>query len=83
MISKYEVGHLCKLESVLGRIVGESEDGSWGFVNNMRVFSIPLFGTPHGSVLKTGIVHLSDLTFEEEIRLRALEEDAKKARQMV
>jgi hypothetical protein len=82
MISKYEVGHPCKLRTseavVLGRLVGESDAGSWGFVNGIRAYSIPLFATPHGTVIVTGVIHLEDLSSEESVQLEAFEEDAKK-----
>jgi hypothetical protein len=77
MISKYEIGHPCKLGTVLGRLIGESGLGSWGFINGIEAYSVPKFATPHGSVLTTGIAHLQDLTAEELTQLRVYEEDAK------
>ena len=53
------------LHEVVGKIVGEDIDkGSWGEVNGIKVFSTPLFGTPHGTIISTGIMHLSDITEE-------------------
>ena len=46
-IDDYYQGMPCMLGSVVGRIVGESEVGSWGDINGLKVFSNPLFATPH------------------------------------
>lgn len=53
---------MCK--GVVGRITGNSRGGSWDFINDIRMFSIPEFTTPHGTVITSGIVHLDDITEE-------------------
>ena len=77
MIQKYEIGLPCMFGKVVGRIVGESDNGSWGNINGQEVFSIPLFSTPHGSVIKIGVMHLSDITKEGMSKLKEYEDDAK------
>jgi hypothetical protein len=77
-IKKYKLGLPCMLGQVVGRIVGESEDmGSWGYINSERMYSIPLFGTPHGSIIKTGVLYLSEIDEEGMKRLEEYEKDAK------
>lgn len=52
---------------MFGRIIGESEDGSWGEINGIQMFSIPLFSTPGGNVLKTGIIRIHDLNGQADL----------------
>ncbi len=75
-IKKYELGYPCMWGEVIGRIVGESPDGSWGQFNGEKMFSIPFFATPHGSLTKLGIAHLREITEDGLIKLKELEEDA-------
>ena len=77
MISKYEKGYPCTLNGAVGRLVGESDGGSWGEINGIRVYSIPLFSTPHGTVLRTGVYHLNNITEDEMKRLLGHEEELK------
>lgn len=62
ILDDYYVGMPCMLGQVVGKIVGESDEGSWGEINGVKAFSIPLFSTPHGSVIKTGFLKLSKIT---------------------
>jgi len=61
-IKKYEKGLPCMLGEVVGRIIGESEEGSWGEINGEKMFSIPYFSSPHGTVVETGVFYLSEIT---------------------
>ena len=76
-IKKYERGLPCMLGQVVGRIVGESEKGSWGYIDEVQMFSIPFFATPHGSVIETGVLFLSEITEEGLAKLKEFEADAK------
>jgi hypothetical protein len=76
-IKKYERGLPCMFGQVVGRIVGESDKGSWGYINDVRMFSIPFFATPHGSVIETGVLYLSEITEEGMVKLKEFEADAK------
>ena len=69
MIDNYFKGMPCMLGEMVGKIVGEHPDGSWGEINGLKVFSIPLFATPHGTVLKTGVMKLSKITDEGMLKL--------------
>lgn len=77
-IKKYEKGLPCMLGDVVGRIVGESEKGSWGSINDMEMHSIPLFATPHGTIIETGVFYLSEMTDEGMEQLLEYEMDALK-----
>jgi hypothetical protein len=78
-IKKYEIGYPCMLGNVVGRIVAESPNsGSWGYINGIRAYSIVHFGTPHGSLIETGVAYLAELTEEGKIRLDEYEKDALK-----
>jgi hypothetical protein len=89
MLSKYENGHPVKCESlfggygassIVGRIVGQcEEDGSWGEINGVRAFSISLIATPHGSIVKSGLFHLSDLDDADMEKLLGYEKELKDA----
>jgi hypothetical protein len=63
-IEEYYNGLPCMLGEVVGKIVGESDEGSWGEINGVKMFSIPLFATPHGTIIKTGVMKLSKITDE-------------------
>jgi hypothetical protein len=76
MLKDYYKGLPCMLGETVGRIVGESDKGSWGKINGVEMFSMPLFSTPHGTIIKTGIMHLSNITDEG---LKKLSEYEKKA----
>ena len=61
-IDEYYKGMPCMYNGIVGKIVGESLEGSWGVINGVNMFSIPLFSTPHGTVMKIGVMHLSKIT---------------------
>jgi hypothetical protein len=63
-ITEYYKGMPCMLGEAVGKIVDESEDGSWGEINGVKMYSIPLFATPHGTIIKTGVMKLSKITDE-------------------
>ena len=63
-IEEYYKGLPCMLGEVVGRIVGESDEGSWGEINDVKMYSIPLFSTPHGTIIKIGVLRLSKITDE-------------------
>lgn len=77
MIKEYKKGLPCMMGEVVGRIVGESEEGSWGEINGIEFFSMPLFSTPHGTIIKTGVMYLSEITDEGIDKLLKHEEDVK------
>lgn len=76
-IKKHYAGLPCMLGDVVGRIVGEDESGSWGVIDGERVFSIPKFSTPHGTIFKVGRFYLSEITEEGMKQLTAYEEELK------
>ncbi len=69
LIEEYKLGLPCMLGESVGRIVGESEIGSWGVINGKKYFSVPEFATPHGTVIKTGLFSLQDISEEGMKRL--------------
>jgi hypothetical protein len=75
-IDDYYKGMPCVLRGIVGRIVGESEEGSWDTIGDKRMYSIPLFSTPHGTVYKTGISHLSKIDDMGLEKLNEFEKDA-------
>lgn len=75
-IKNYYKGMPCMLGEVVGKLVGESNEGSWGIINGVDMFSIPLFSTPHGTVIKTGVLKLSDITEDGMNRIIELEKQA-------
>lgn len=76
MITKYEKGLPCMMGDVVGRIVGESDEGQWGEINGTKMFSIPLFSTPHGTIFKAGLFYLNDISDEGMERLIEYEKQA-------
>ena len=76
-ISKHYMGMPCMLGEMVGRIVGESDEGSWGIENGERCYSIPLFSTPHGTVIKTGKFYLSEITEDGLKQLSIYENELK------
>lgn len=77
VLKEYYKGLPCMMGEVVGRIVGEAENGSWNYINNLRVYSIPLFSTPHGTVFKVGFLKLSEISEEGKQRLVKYEENIK------
>lgn len=73
-ITNYYKGYPCRLGEVLGRIIGESESGSWGEIGGIQMYSTPLFATPGGTIIKTGLAYLSDLRQEDFEKLSGFEE---------
>ena len=76
-LKKYEHGYPCMIQDLVGRTVGESEEGSWGMINGENMFSVPVFATPHGTIIETGVLHLSEITDDGMITLLQYEADAK------
>jgi len=74
-IDNYYKGMPCMLGETVGKIVDESEDGSWGQINGIKMFSIPLFSTPHGTIIKTGIMKLSKITDDGLAKLSEYEKE--------
>ena len=72
-IEEYYKGLPCMLGEVVGKIVGESDEGSWGEINGVKMFSLPLFATPHGTIIKTGVMGLSKITDEGRQKLSEYE----------
>lgn len=60
---------------IVVRIIGEDESGSW----YEGMFSHPLVATPHGTVIRTGLFHLSDITDDGMKRLLDYEKDVRDA----
>ncbi len=63
-IDNYYKGMPCMFGTVVGKIVGESEEGSWQKINGVNMFSIPLFATPARTVVKIGLSYLTKITVE-------------------
>lgn len=64
-INEHYKGLPCMLGDVVGRIIGQADDGSWSTnENGNEIYSIPLFATPHGSIIKTGRFYLDKITDE-------------------
>lgn len=76
-IKSYELGMPVGLGKVVGRIIGESKEGSRGLVNGVEMPSIILISTPHGSVIETGILYVSEVDDEDMDKLRAFEKDCR------
>lgn len=75
-ITEYYKGLPCEFSGVYGRIVGESKKGSWGKINGVDMFSIPLFCTPHGTVIEIGVLRLTKINDNSMKKLLELEEEA-------
>lgn len=75
-ITEYYKGMPCMLGEIVGKIVGESDIGSWGEINGVKMYSIPLFATPHGTLIKTGVMKLSKITEEGLKQLSEYEKQA-------
>jgi hypothetical protein len=80
-IKSYELGMPVMLGEVVGRIIGESEKGSRGIINDVEMPSIIKISTPHGSVLETGIFYVSEIDDEGMDKLRAFEKDCREKKQ--
>lgn len=76
-LQKHYIGLPCMLGEVVGRIVGEHESGSWGEINGEKVFSIPEFSTPHGTIMKAGRFYIDEITEEGMKRLLDYEAELK------
>lgn len=74
-LKKHYKGLPCMLGEVVGRIVGEHESGNWGEINGEKCHSVPLLGTPHGSVIKSGKFYLDEITEEGLAKLKAYENE--------
>ena len=83
LLKKYEHGYPCMLQDVVGRIVGESENGSWGMVNGIHMFTIPIFATPHGTTIQTSVLYLSEITDDGMKTLLQYEADAKEKKMLL
>ena len=74
-----EIGHPCMMGEVVGRIVGHCDDGSKGDVNGIEMHSIVEFSSPHGTIFKTGVFHLSEMTDKGMEQLKDYEQQAKES----
>lgn len=79
MITEYRKGMPCTLQGMVGRIIGESDKGSWGDTWGFKCYSIPLFSTPHGTIIETGIVYLKEINIDELERLAEYENQLKQS----
>jgi hypothetical protein len=65
-----------KLGSAVGRIVGF--DGDYIIKDGEKEYSIIYFGSPHGTLIKTGRVYIEKINTDEDLqKLKDLEDDAK------
>lgn len=76
-IKKHYLGLPCMFGDSVGRIVGEAEEGSWANVNGENCFSIPLFSTPHGTIIKTGKFFLGEITEAGMTKLKEYEQQVR------
>ena len=78
-----ELGYPVMLGEAVGRIVGYDERGSWGFINEVKMYSILEIGTPHGSIITSGCMYIDEITPEGLVRLEGYEKELKdKAEQL-
>lgn len=75
-IKKHYKGMPCMMGESVMRIVGESEKGSWGYINGEHVPSIVLVSTPHGTVIESGRFFLDEITEDGMNQLLEYEKDA-------
>lgn len=77
-INEHYKGLPCMIGEVVGRIIGEADEGSWAInENGDKIYSIPLLCTPHGSIIKTGRFYLDKITEEGMKKLEAYENELK------
>lgn len=74
-LKEYRIGLPCMLDETVGRIVGQDDKGQWGVINDVKMFSIPLFCTPHGTVIRVGFLRLSQITDDGMKKLREYEKE--------
>jgi hypothetical protein len=74
VLDNYYKGMPCMMGEAVGKIIGESEKGSWGVINGIEMFSVPFFATPHGTIIKVGVLKLSKITEEGLIKLSEYEQ---------
>ncbi len=75
IIKSSYLGYPVMLGEMVGRIVGYSEDGSWGEINGVKLYSILNVGTPHGTIIKSGCVYLDEITPEGLEKLESYEDE--------
>lgn len=69
-------GMPCMLGDMVGRIVGEDEKSSSIKVDDKKLFSVLLFSTPHGTIIKAGRFLFSEITKEGMEKLLEYENDS-------
>ncbi len=75
VIKECRNGYPCMFGEAVVRIIGESGEGSWGEINGKQYYSVPLVASPHGTIIKTGIFYLTEITEEGMGRLLAYEKE--------
>lgn len=75
-IKENYIGLPCMLGETVGRIVGYGENCATIVHNNHTLYSVILFSTPHGSIIKSGRLYLSQITDEKMNTLIEFEKDA-------
>lgn len=66
-------GHPVMIGEAVGRIVGHASNGSWGVINGKPQHSVLEIGTPHGSVITSGRMFVSEITPDGLERLKSHE----------
>ena len=74
-IKEYYKGLPCMLGEGVGRIVGESGEGGWGEIGGVMMYSIPMFCSPHGTMIRTGVMKLSQITEDGLKKLKGYEDE--------
>lgn len=68
-------GMPCMIGDIVGRILGEDDKSSSIKVDDKKLFSILLFSTPHGTIIKAGRFLFSKITKEGMEKLLEFEKD--------
>lgn len=74
-ITSTELGKPVMIKSIVGRIVAHAEEGSSGIINDKEIFSILEISTPHGSLIKSGVMFIDEITPEGLEQLKKYEQE--------
>lgn len=75
IIKSCELGYPVMFNEAVCRIIAHNEKGSWGFINDVKMYSILDIGTPHGTVIVSGCMYINEITPEGLIKLEAYESE--------
>lgn len=69
MLTNYYPGMPAHFGEAVGRVTGPVEGCAEGYVNGVLMPARVYWRTPHGTVIKTGIAHLKEMTVDGMERL--------------